>query len=109
MLPRNRTYALRCPCDDVARNEPTESGTKCRFFFYCEPTPRPSSIGSAGRDWRLRWACTWPSPGSARSEEHTSELQSLMRISYAVFCLTKKKNSTIHYSLSNLPFNTHPT
>src|SRR3546814_7273061 len=31
-----------------------------------------------------------------RSEEHTSELQSLMRISYAVFCL-KKKNINIHY------------
>src|SRR3546814_8009812 len=31
--------------------------------------------------------------GAARSEEHTSELQSLMRISYAVFCLKKKKNS----------------
>src|SRR3546814_4229632 len=29
-----------------------------------------------------------------RSEEHTSELQSLMRISYAVFCLKKKKNRT---------------
>src|SRR3546814_1130093 len=29
-----------------------------------------------------------------RSEEHTSELQSLMRISYAVFCLQKKKNTT---------------
>src|SRR3546814_4726068 len=29
-----------------------------------------------------------------RSEEHTSELQSLMRISYAVFCLKKKKNHT---------------
>src|SRR3546814_4207105 len=29
-----------------------------------------------------------------RSEEHTSELQSLMRISYAVFCLKKKKNQT---------------
>src|SRR3546814_4418706 len=29
-----------------------------------------------------------------RSEEHTSELQSLMRISYAVFCLKKKKTST---------------
>src|SRR3546814_2651976 len=29
----------------------------------------------------------------ARSEEHTSELQSLMRISYAVFCLKKKKNT----------------
>src|SRR3546814_3212611 len=30
-------------------------------------------------------------PKDGRSEEHTSELQSLMRISYAVFCLTKKK------------------
>src|SRR3546814_9989606 len=30
--------------------------------------------------------------GDERSEEHTSELQSLMRISYAVFCLKKKKN-----------------
>src|SRR3546814_3880040 len=30
--------------------------------------------------------------GGGRSEEHTSELQSLMRISYAVFCLKKKKN-----------------
>src|SRR3546814_5159563 len=30
--------------------------------------------------------------GSVRSEEHTSELQSLMRISYAVFCLKKKKH-----------------
>src|SRR3546814_1523066 len=30
-------------------------------------------------------------PGVIRSEEHTSELQSLMRISYAVFCLKKKK------------------
>src|SRR3546814_6307261 len=32
--------------------------------------------------------------GGFRSEEHTSELQSLMRISYAVFCLKKKKNIT---------------
>src|SRR3546814_8922608 len=31
---------------------------------------------------------------AVRSEEHTSELQSLMRISYAVFCLKKKKNLT---------------
>src|SRR3546814_7119743 len=34
---------------------------------------------------------------SHRSEEHTSELQSLMRISYAVFCLKKKKNKIKHY------------
>src|SRR3546814_1139274 len=43
----------------------------------------------------MRPACgTWrrPSVGN-RSEEHTSELQSLMRISYAVFCLKKKKQN----------------
>src|SRR3546814_4966049 len=33
-----------------------------------------------------------------RSEEHTSELQSLMRISYAVFCLIKKRHSTQQYT-----------
>src|SRR3546814_9231937 len=42
---------------------------------------------------RARWC--------GRSEEHTSELQSLMRISYAVFCLKKKKiNNRTHYNYS---------
>src|SRR3546814_6121823 len=36
-------------------------------------------------------AAPWMSRKQVRSEEHTSELQSLMRISYAVFCLNKKK------------------
>src|SRR3546814_8123177 len=35
----------------------------------------------------------------ARSEEHTSELQSLMRISYAVFCLKKKTQTTNHITI----------
>src|SRR3546814_9328103 len=39
--------------------------------------------------WSLSWV-VW----KTRSEEHTSELQSLMRISYAVFCLTKKIHTT---------------
>src|SRR3546814_7329940 len=39
---------------------------------------------------------------ASRSEEHTSELQSLMRISYAVFCLKKKKNK-------HTPINSNPT
>src|SRR3546814_9033575 len=44
-----------------------------------------------------------------RSEEHTSELQSLMRISYAVFCL-KKKTKTIrhHYNTHNNPHTKTP-
>src|SRR3546814_7847987 len=40
-----------------------------------------------------------PFDGKARSEEHTSELQSLMRISYAVFCLKKKKKNHTHISI----------
>src|SRR3546814_14014381 len=42
------------------------------------------------------------SPRKRRSEEHTSELQSLMRISYAVFCL-KKKTTTLQQSQHHLP------
>src|SRR3546814_5361161 len=41
------------------------------------------------------WRCNAGIILSLRSEEHTSELQSLMRISYAVFCL-KKKNTNMH-------------
>src|SRR3546814_3178763 len=44
--------------------------------------------------------------GRGRSEEHTSELQSLMRISYAVFCL-KKKNKDISYSQVSRREKTH--
>src|SRR3546814_1639978 len=42
---------------------------------------------------KLKGRCT-----ICRSEEHTSELQSLMRISYAVFCLKKKKTSNKKYT-----------
>src|SRR3546814_9513659 len=45
-------------------------------------------------DRRAKWSRSRSSAArSARSEEHTSELQSLMRISYAVFCLKKKKKT----------------
>src|SRR3546814_3718933 len=40
----------------------------------------------------IRGLARWRLRSPKRSEEHTSELQSLMRISYAVFCLKKKKN-----------------
>src|SRR3546814_1668949 len=43
-------------------------------------------------NWQQAWQSAEPKPRyDVRSEEHTSELQSLMRISYAVFCLKKKK------------------
>src|SRR3546814_10285747 len=66
---------------------------------------RPKTVARPRQSPRQQWQChrgtlrgrpAWcPSAAetrAARSEEHTSELQSLMRISYAVFCLKKKKN-----------------
>src|SRR3546814_1540865 len=60
------------------------SGPRPRAYRPAPPRPMRSS----------RRAETGPASGRprTRSEEHTSELQSLMRISYAVFCLKKKKN-----------------
>src|SRR3546814_7429215 len=76
-----------------------------------QPDPAPTTIPAqnpAPREQAAASAMRWPHPEHARpefqplrgwpafaaprrSEEHTSELQSLMRISYAVFCLKKKK------------------
>src|SRR3546814_1567988 len=60
-----------------------------------------ASLRTCRRGWPRRRpsrgsAWSRPTAPSARSEEHTSELQSLMRISYAVFCLKKKKNRQPH-------------
>src|SRR3546814_3924123 len=44
----------------------------------------------------IPWISATVKPSRNRSEEHTSELQSLMRISYAVFCLKKKMNEQQH-------------
>src|SRR3546814_3128016 len=51
------------------------------------PALRPPWQGTAGPESVRPWS-------AQRSEEHTSELQSLMRISYAVFCLKKKTEPT---------------
>src|SRR3546814_3470066 len=53
-------------------------------------------------DIRHRAETIYHPVGTCRSEEHTSELQSLMSISYAVFCLTKKKKKTKERLLSSL-------
>src|SRR3546814_3647852 len=52
-------------------------------------------------DHRLQLAEQAEQQVAIRSEEHTSELQSLMRISYAVFCLKKKKHDTNKNKLKN--------
>src|SRR3546814_2082494 len=44
---------------------------------------------------------TQSAPTASRSEEHTSELQSLMRISYAVFCLKKKKKHDYRHNVTH--------
>src|SRR3546814_6262133 len=56
----------------------------------------PIALAGASWDQTRGWIGKWATFVIAliRSEEHTSELQSLMRISYAVFCLKKKTNNT---------------
>src|SRR3546814_8191750 len=62
------------------------TGTMNRIPSADATSPPPHTLASVER------ACA----ATSRSEEHTSELQSLMRISYAVFCLKKKKTKKQH-------------
>src|SRR3546814_6300818 len=73
----------------------------CRFPLYFHPfhcswkAARPDRREARPYDCpggKIASGLTGFPPGQSRSEEHTSELQSLMRISYAVFCLKKKIN-----------------
>src|SRR3546814_5985457 len=62
-------------------------------------TPRvrqasPFNVRSEMRSTEAKFPIVGSGPSLRRSEEHTSELQSLMRISYAVFCLKKKKKTS---------------
>src|SRR3546814_9914442 len=65
---------------------------------HARPRFEPDLRLSSSRDVRITLPsminCTMVFSSSLRSEEHTSELQSLMRISYAVFCLKKKTTDT---------------
>src|SRR3546814_2799144 len=65
--------------------------------------PKPFQASVAPRETPLHQA---PDAPPRRSEEHTSELQSLMRISYAVFCLKKKNTTITHAILKNHTHNT---
>src|SRR3546814_7389531 len=60
-----------------------------------------AAVRRARLDWARRREC-------GRSEEHTSELQSLMRISYAVFCLKKKtqQHQRINYTHNTVSYTT---
>src|SRR3546814_6349498 len=67
-----------------------------------EVVPDPQQVRRlAGAD-EARHARVGVLGGGGRSEEHTSELQSLMRISYAVFCLKKKKKQANTNTLNNI-------
>src|SRR3546814_5309387 len=90
----------------ISQGTPRLRATPCLACSNCGESPlrhtwRKDLSGQPSR--KVFFSCpvaeTWPSGVlstiSSRSEEHTSELQSLMRISYAVFCL-KKKNTTMH-------------
>src|SRR3546814_9976320 len=70
---------------------PRSVGTALRDAGRARIVPRPP----LGGDLRPIASIEQWGDDDERSEEHTSELQSLMRISYAVFCLNKKKNTQL--------------
>src|SRR3546814_8445674 len=80
-----RSRLLNVPCTDPATQDPEDP-----LSVLGSDTQSPDNTVSklSGRYG------IYP----VRSEEHTSELQSLMRISYAVFCLKKKSYETRHWS-----------
>src|SRR3546814_2131016 len=95
---RLRSHPRRCPLPEMRRSAsgrgPAGEWQSSRGSLRMK-TPI-SAADQRGLDWFTRWAVLGCSlQVDDRSEEQTSELQSLMRISYAVFCL-KKKNKTTH-------------
>src|SRR3546814_5497041 len=86
-------FTIMCTLDDQSGNPLPAPSLKSSQLC-------PEIIGNRRRPPRLAINIHM----NERSEEHTSELQSLMRISYAVFCLKKKTtktNSTIHNTYNN--------
>src|SRR3546814_9750299 len=72
-------------------NMAPEYGATCGFFPVDAETI--AYLKSSGRDTqRVKLVEAYAKAQGLRSEEHTSEIKSLMRISYADFCLKKKKN-----------------
>src|SRR3546814_3782692 len=59
------------------------------------------------RTWLCRQSMRAFPPGGRRSEEHTSEPPSLMRNSYAIFCLKKKQHADPHNEIDAIPTLTH--
>src|SRR3546814_3850294 len=101
------------PCDAIQTHPGSPDDCPCPGRRLCRgPGPyclRPSCIprnGDGRRPLRLRTRQFRPAGGHVpRSEEHTSELQSLMRISYAVFCLTKKIKQLIRNPYASISVN----
>src|SRR3546814_8975918 len=90
------------PFDQIVE-APFDTALSERYLVYALSTITARSLpdlrdGLKPVHRRLLWAMRLLKldPASGRSEEHTSELQSLMRISYAVLCLKKKKPNTTH-------------
>src|SRR3546814_6238645 len=82
-----------CSSDLLAANLSAafvEAGHRSTMLALCDA----AAIGNP-LDYEAAFKQRVSDAGSERSEEHTSELQSLMRISYAVFCLKKKKKYNI--------------
>src|SRR3546814_1940369 len=101
----DRLSRLRCPARARARRLVRRDRARGHRRRHCGD--RPGALPGRIRDGRRALPLVERSARTWRSEEHTSELQSLMRISYAVFCLKKKtKNNRTKTNTYNTQTNT---
>src|SRR3546814_6307033 len=95
--PSDRHALVEVPISTLrlrGRNLPSGGGGYFRLLPYGVSRWALRRIAREDRQPTVFYFHPWEIDPGQRSEEHTSELQSLMRISYAVFCLTKKNNTT---------------
>src|SRR3546814_7141831 len=101
-----RTDTL-CPYTTLFRSPGAAASRRCARYRRPAPAARDRRCGGRAPAAHPRRRTVPSAARAARSEEHTSELQSLMRISYAVFCLKKKKknNTTTHIQRQKITHN----
>src|SRR3546814_1056715 len=100
--PRRSSICRRCASNGPARlaRRSLSAGSRVKSHWWGLGMGASVARGRVGANrggWRR--CCKF----TCRSEEHTSELQSLMRISYAVFCLKKKNKKDTRHAISSQP------
>src|SRR3546814_4969595 len=115
--PRSTRTDTLFPYTTLFRSKPSRGSLERRFGRRSPKRSARLTWKRSARGWAISTSLDEggrcqsglpPSGGRGRSEEHTSELQSLMRISYAVFCLQKNINKLLNITDNTKPAHLYP-